>query len=109
MKDSEGNGLVYDGDVETVSAYTMHLQDRPVLRVLVDNADRSIVVARPDGTHSVTLRTRSRLYRNEKMDADGVTVVEHVDSRHLQSVIYHKLPWLLADVFVPRQPAETQT
>jgi hypothetical protein len=109
VKNQFGDGLVYVGDEDEFSVYEMFMRDRVVMRVSVRNTDLAIRVNRPDTGAGFELKTHAHTALHSYQvgpEPVDVEVREHVDSAHLQYVIYGKLPWLLADLYVPMTTAE---
>lgn len=105
-KNANGDGMAYEGDSIGVSLYRMFLRDQIVFRVTVDTNDSKLPVRvhSVSSTNMVELVESARMslfsYKNGPGEAD-VEVKEHVDSGHLQALVYSELPWLLAKLYVP--------
>lgn len=111
MIDENGNGLAYRGDVDSWSVYDLWIENRVVLRVVIDNDDPelSIGFSRPDvdapllyrGGHA---RTALYSYKDGPGEADW-RVVEHIDGDSVREFIYGQLVFVLADAYRPKEPA----
>lgn len=113
---TNGSGLTYVGDDGRVSTYHMYLENRVVFHVLVDNDDphlrvgyahpnwleRGDAVLYREGMHThMMLDTRQA-----GVEPTDVRVIERVSASIIQAQIYAMLPFLLADVYVPKMGDE---
>jgi hypothetical protein len=114
-------GLVYRGDVDTLSVYDFWLRGRVVLEVVVNNVDPDlrIYVAAPGSVTEIddTVKTDGVLrptsgqavkktFYVPSTTADSVPdgLHEHIASDSIRTYVNPRLAVLLAKVFVPEAP-----
>lgn len=109
------NGLSYVGDVNMISRYTLYLEGRRVMDVLVDNAITElppagvelgdgvslhpISIAMVDAPEVTRQATNGLAARRPYMDESGVTT--RVSATTVQTYVYPRAAQLLARLFVP--------
>ena len=97
MKADSLNKLAYFGNEEDgYSRYVLFLDDRPVMYAFAnkDEVDYPIYISRPE-EGAPRIKTKGRAF----MDEEGN---DHIDGISMQRCVYTYLPWLLADIFVPK-------
>lgn len=119
-KDENGNGLAYEGDINGWSIYVMHLKGQAIFEASVNNndPDLTIWVGKIGATfahiHELDMgvpltETEGRAVKgvHAAKPAEGETVpsglYDHIDGMSIQMYVYPTLPFILVDLFVPKQ------
>lgn len=123
-----GTGLAYRGDEKSWSIYQFYADDRNLLEVSVDNddPDLKIYVGKTGATFTRVwgidkqfagdvgdlIVTKGRAVRSVHVDGQPVTADQvpdglhtHIDGRSIQTYVYPRLLFLIAEVYAPRPPA----